>query len=91
MTDKLKGGNTANRAGRPKGSVNRSTAIAKSVIEGVVDRLGGTERLYQWAKSDPDNEKAFWVTIFPKLLPLQVTGENGGALKVIIGNADSEL
>jgi hypothetical protein len=38
------------------------------------EKLGGGERLFQWTQEDPDNEKAFWVTIYPKLLPLQVNG-----------------
>ncbi len=77
--------------GRVKGVPNKSTALAKSVIEGVVDRLGGTERLLAWAQSDPANESDFWVKIFPKLLPLQLTGADGGALQVVIARADSEL
>jgi hypothetical protein len=49
--------------GRPKGSVE----------------LGGASRLIAWAQEDPANERAFWATIYPKLLPLQVNGagENG--------------
>jgi hypothetical protein len=41
--------------------------------------LGGTDRLIAWAQEDPLNERAFWSSIYPKLLPLQVAGpgENG--------------
>ncbi len=74
--DKLGNGNLAARkgAGRPKGSINKVTAAAKSVIEEAVAGLGGAARLLEWAKAAPENERAFWVTIFPKLLPLQVYG-----------------
>jgi hypothetical protein len=30
-----------------------------------------------WAKEDPVNERAFWASIYPRLLPLQVTGPYG--------------
>lgn len=39
-------------------------------------------RLEAWAREAPENERAFWVTIYPKLLPLQVTGKDGGALRM---------
>ena len=66
-------------AGRPKGSVNKTTAAAKSVIEEAAAGLGGAERLLAWAQEAPENERAFWATIYPKLLPLQVngSGDNG--------------
>ena len=71
--------NLTNRGGRPKGSVNKTTAAAKAMIEGAAAELGGQERLVAWARSAPENERAFWATIFPKLMPLQVNGpgDNG--------------
>lgn len=60
--------------GRPKGSTNKTTRIAKDAIAFAADKLGGGERLVAWAKEDAKNEAAFWTTIYPKLLPLQVEG-----------------
>lgn len=79
MTDKLKNGNTANRRGRPKGSVNKTTATAKAIIQATAEKIGGQERLTAWVLEAPENEKAFWTSIYPKLLPVQVhgAGENG--------------
>lgn len=68
--------------GRPKGSPNKVTKTAKDIIAGAADALGGQTRLVSWAKEDPANERAFWSTIYPKLLPLQVSGEGGGPLLV---------
>ena len=68
--------------GRKKGSVNKTTRIAKEAIAFAADKLGGAERLAEWADESPDNEKAFWTTIYPKLLPLQVSGEGGGPVKL---------
>jgi len=71
--------NPVNKGGRPKGSVNKTTATAKAMIEGAATALGGMERMVAWAQEAPENERAFWATIYPKLLPLQVNGpgENG--------------
>lgn len=81
--------------GRPKGAVNKTTQSAKEAIAAAAEALGGAKRLTEWAKEDPSNEKIFWGTIYPKLLPLQVSGEgqNGEIListikRVIIDNAD---
>jgi hypothetical protein len=68
--------------GRPKGSRNKVTGIAKDIIAEAADRLGGVERLVAWSKEDAQNERAFWSTIFPKLMPLQVAGELDHNVKV---------
>lgn len=70
--------------GRPKGVPNKLTQSAKDAISQAAESLGGADRLVAWAKEDPLNERAFWSSIYPKLLPLQVTGEGGGALTVQI-------
>ena len=70
--------------GRPKGSLNRTTTSAKEAIAIAAEKLGGAERLVAWAQEDPVNERAFWSTIYPKLLPLQVSGEDGGPIEAVI-------
>jgi hypothetical protein len=66
--------------GRPPGSRNKTTVAAKEAIALAAEGLGGTERLVAWAREDALNERAFWATIYPKLLPLQVSGEGGGPI-----------
>jgi hypothetical protein len=68
--------------GRPKGSPNKTTQAVKDAIAQAAEDLGGAQRLVAWAKEDPANERAFWTTIYPKLLPLQLTGEDGGPVQV---------
>lgn len=68
--------------GRPKGSKNKIGAEAKQVIAEAAEGLGGAQRLLEWAKSAPENEKAFWATIYPKLLPLTVSGDPDAPLSV---------
>lgn len=65
--------------GRPKGVPNKTTASAKQMIEAAAEGLGGADRMIAWAKEAPENERAFWATVFPKLIPVQVNGpgENG--------------
>jgi hypothetical protein len=60
--------------GRKKGVPNRQTMAAKDAIALAAEGLGGTSRLIEWAKEDPLNERAFWTSIYPKLLPLTVNG-----------------
>jgi len=69
--------------GRPKGSRNKTTQSAKKIIESAADTLGGAERLVAWAKENEANERAFWSTIFPKLMPLQVSGDKDNPLQVV--------
>lgn len=73
-------------AGRPKGSPNKVSAAAKDAIAQAAEELGGYKRLVAWAKEDPVNERAFWATIYPKLLPLKVGADedSSGPLQVII-------
>lgn len=60
--------------GRPKGALNKVTKAAKDAIALAAEELGGSDRLVAWAREDAKNEHAFWATIYPKLLPLQVNG-----------------
>ena len=83
--NKIQEDNLTNRGrGRPKGSPNRTTASAKEAIAQAAEGLGGAERLIAWAQEDPVNERAFWATIYPKLLPLQVSGEDGAPIQAVI-------
>lgn len=77
--------------GRKKGTPNKMTKTALEAISYAADALGGPERLVAWAQEDPANEKVFWGTIYPKLLPLQVTGANGGPFVLTLSNDDARL
>lgn len=74
--------NGVKTGGRKKGTQNKITLIAKDAIAMAAQELGGTERMVAWAKEDAANERVFWGTIYPKLLPLQLTGEGGGPLRI---------
>lgn len=70
------------KGGSRKGIPNKTTQTAKDAIALAASELGGAARLVEWAKEDPQNERAFWTTVYPKLLPLQVTGEGGGPVAI---------
>jgi hypothetical protein len=77
--------------GRPAGSLNKTTRAAKEAIAFAAEGLGGAERLIAWAQSDEKNESAFWTTIYPKLLPLQVSGEGGGPIVISASPLDERI
>lgn len=69
-------------AGRPKGSHSKLTVAVKDAINYAAMKLGGGERLYAWTQEAPENERAFWVVIYPKLLPLTVSADIKAAITI---------
>jgi hypothetical protein len=74
-------------AGRRPGSTNKTTANAKEAIEKVAEGLGGWQGMLKWAKSSPDNERVFWGTIYPKLVPKDINIEGEAAFRIIFETA----
>ncbi len=64
--------------GRPKGARNKSTIAVKEAVLAALEKAGGVEYLVQQAK---DNPSAF-MTLVGKVIPLQVTGEDGAPIQV---------
>jgi hypothetical protein len=58
--------------GRPAGTPNKSTMAAKTAFQMAFDKIGGWERLAEWAASDNDNLKEFY-KLYSKLIPQDVT------------------
>jgi hypothetical protein len=69
--------------GRVRGVPNKLSTGAKEVIAQVAENVGGVARMTKWVRESPKNEKAFWTSIYPKLLPLQVGGDKDNPLSVI--------
>jgi hypothetical protein len=68
--------------GKPKGAVNKTNKQIKEMILEALEGAGGVEYLQDRAK-DPRTAAAF-LGLVGKVLPMQVTGENDGPLKVVI-------
>lgn len=68
------------RPNQGKRGQSKTTLVAKEAIALAAQELGGVERLVKWVREDPRNERSFWTAIYPRLLPVQVTGEGGGPI-----------
>lgn len=64
-------------SGRPKGVPNKLSGDVKAMILKALDDAGGAEYLLDRAKDNP----AAFMTLVGKVLPMQVTGADGGAIK----------
>jgi hypothetical protein len=67
----------AKTGGRRKGTPNKLNADVKAMILGALDDAGGQEYLTKQAKENP----TAFLTLVGKILPLQVTGNDGGPLE----------
>lgn len=67
--------------GRPKGSANKVTGEVKAMILQALEGVGGVVYLQERAR-DPRTASAF-LTLVGKVLPLQVTGENGDPIQTV--------
>lgn len=72
-------------AGRPKGVPNKLNGDIKTMIVGALCAAGGQDYLLRQAEQNP----VAFMGLIGRVLPLQVTGENGGALVVDIHWADA--
>lgn len=73
--------------GRKKGTPNKTTGLVKDAIVNAFVNVGGEAYLEEVAKRD---YKSF-CTLLGRVLPLQVTGQEGGPIKVILGERDSDI
>lgn len=81
--------------GRRKGTPNKTTRALKEAIVLAAEKVGqdgkGQDGLTGYlVRLATDEPKAF-AALLGKVLPLQVTGEGGGAVQIVISQADAEL
>lgn len=80
---------TENKAGpgRPKGSPNKTTAMLKEAILMAATKTGsdgkGKEGLMGYCRSLAVNQPKAFAGLLGKVMPLQVTGEDGGEIKTV--------
>ena len=67
--------------GKPKGAVNKNTAEIKDMIRKALDEAGGVAYLVECA-NDPRSRSAF-LGLVGKVLPMQITGKDGGAIETV--------
>lgn len=67
-----------NIKGRPKGSLNKTTAAIKEMVEQALVRSGGVDYLVLQAKQQP----VAFMGLVGRVLPLQLTGAGGEPLVI---------
>lgn len=88
MTVKQTGENAIGKGkpgpGRPKGSQNKTTAILKDAILQAAEKAGGEGGMVGYLTLQATQNPQSFLPLLGKVLPMQVTGEDGGALVVEI-------
>jgi hypothetical protein len=80
------------RVGRVKGVPNKRTKEVAEVLETAASNIGGVNRLVEWVKERPENEYAFWTSMYMRLLPVQVAGQGPrGAIELNVTIDADEL
>lgn len=83
------------RTGRAKGTPNKANALLKDAILKAAELTGydkeGKQGLVGYCRSLAENEPKAFAGLLGKVLPTQVTGEDGRALNVIIESPDASL
>lgn len=65
-------------AGRPKGSLDKGNALIREMVAQALDQAGGVEYLSRIAETHPGP----FLGLVGKVLPIQVTGAEGGPLQI---------
>jgi hypothetical protein len=73
--------------GRKPGTPNKLTADVKAMILGSLARAGGEDYLLARSADQP----VAYMTLVGKVLPLQITGEGGGAIIIQATRYDEKL
>src|SRR3954463_11045415 len=72
--------------GRTKGTPNKFPATIREMIVGALDDVGGRRYLAEQARENP----VAFMGLVGKVLPLQLTGQNGGPLAIDFRWAEPE-
>lgn len=81
---KPKVGLDRSKTGRAKGTPNKTTALLKDAILKAAQQAGGKEGLVGYLKTQAAANPGPFMSLLGKVLPMQVTGEDGAALQVVV-------
>lgn len=70
--------------GRKKGSPNKTTALLKDAVLMAADRAGGENGIAGYLEIQAKINPGPFMALLGKVLPMQITGDGGGALQVIV-------
>ena len=68
--------------GRPKGVPNKTTALLKDAILQAAHKAGGEGGMVQYLTEQAEKNPGPFMSLLGKVLPMQITGEDGGAVLV---------
>jgi hypothetical protein len=71
--------------GRPKGRKNKINVSFREATMQVFRENGGTKWFASWAKGEPTE----FFKIAARLIPTEITGPNGEALRIVVEQIDS--
>lgn len=84
MNKKTKNNNVTGKRGpgRPKGSVNKTTALIKDAILSAAEKAGGKGGMVGYLKTQANENPVAFMGLLGKVLPMQVeaTGEHGAIM-----------
>ena len=69
------------KTGRAKGTPNKTTALLKDAILKAAEQAGGKEKLVGYLRAQAIANPGPFLALLGKVLPMQLTGEGGGAIK----------
>ena len=84
MTDAPKVGLDRSKTGRAKGTPNKTTALLKDAILKAAEQAGGKNGLVGYLHLQAIDNPGPFMALLGKVLPMQVTGDDGGPLQVIV-------
>jgi len=68
--------------GRPRGSVNKTTSLLKDAILMAATQAGGKDGITGYLREQAVENPGPFMSLLGKVLPMQVTGENGNDLTI---------
>ena len=70
--------------GRRKGSPNKTTALLKDAVLRAAELAGGDDGIEGYLKIQARINPGPFMALLGKVLPMQITGADGGALQVVV-------
>jgi hypothetical protein len=77
--------------GRVKGTPNKTTALLKDAILKAAEGAGGKAGLVGYLQTQASANPQSFLPLLGKVLPLQLTGEGGGAIVLQLSATDEAL
>lgn len=81
--------------GRPKGTPNKTTAILKEAIIAAAEAVGqdgkGKDGLTGYLKHVAQTDVKAFAALLGKVLPLQLSGDDGAPISIRVSSEDAEL